>query len=172
MASFGGKTGMTIYFDRFNPNSEQGTDVRRSMSDLDYSPLKRITGRSLAMGLLVSMGGLIFGYDTGQISGFLEQPDFLQRFGECDANGQNCAFTNVRSGLIVGLLSIGTLLGALLAAPLADKIGRRLSITFWSVICAIGFVVQIATSYAWYQLMIGRFVAGFGVGALSLLVPM
>lgn len=69
-------------------------------------------------------------------------------------------------------LSIGTLLGALLAAPVADRIGRRLSISFWSLIVAIGFVVQIAASTAWYQVMIGRLVSGFGVGALSLLVPM
>ena len=33
-------------------------------------------------------------------------------------------------------------------------------------------MIQIAASTAWYQVMIGRFVAGLGVGALSLLVPM
>lgn len=51
--------GMTIYFDQYNPNSEKGTDVRQSLADLDYSPLKRITGQSFAMALLVSMGGLM-----------------------------------------------------------------------------------------------------------------
>lgn len=163
--------GMTVYFDQHNPNSEKGTDVRRSLADLDYSPLPRITGRTFSMAMLVSMGGLIFGYDTGQISGFLEMPDFLERFGERDANGTPY-FSNVRSGLIVALLSIGTLFGALLAAPLADKIGRRLSISFWCVVCAIGFVIQISADHAWYQVMIGRLVAGFGVGACSLLVPM
>jgi hypothetical protein len=37
---------------------------RRTEKDasLDYSPLPRVSGRSFAMGLLVSMGGLIFGY--------------------------------------------------------------------------------------------------------------
>ena len=98
-------------------------------------------------------------------------PDFLRRFGEPDGNG-GFEFSNVRSGLIVALLSIGTLLGALLAAPVADRIGRRLSISFWCLICGIGFVVQISATAAWYQVMIGRLIAGFGVGALSLLVPM
>ena len=51
------------------------------------------------MGTLVSMGGLIFGYDTGQISGFLDMNEFLNEFG------QNGKFTNVRSGLIVGMVS-------------------------------------------------------------------
>jgi len=98
-------------------------------------------------------------------------PDFVNRFGSGDANG-DFSFTTTRSGLIVGLLSIGTLLGALIAAPVADKIGRRFSISFWCLICAVGFIIQISSSTSWVQIMIGRLVAGFGVGALSLLVPM
>ncbi|GFP56509.1 probable high-affinity hexose transporter ght7 [Trichoderma asperellum] len=74
---------MTIYFDQHDPSSEKHNPDfgRPSVSGLDYSPLPRVTGRSWAMGCLISFGGLIFGYDTGQISGFLEMPDFLDRFG-------------------------------------------------------------------------------------------
>ncbi|KAK9779625.1 putative Major facilitator superfamily (MFS) profile domain-containing protein [Seiridium cardinale] len=146
--------------------------VDGSPSELDYSPLPRITARSLCMGALVSMGGLIFGYDTGQISGFLEMPDFLRRFGELQPDGQTYAFSNVRSGLVVGLLSIGTLIGALVAAPIADRIGRRISICLWCIVVSVGFIIQVASMTAWEQIMVGRLVAGFGVGALSLLVPM
>lgn len=98
-------------------------------------------------------------------------PDFLERFGQRGSDG-TYSFSNVRSGLIVAMLSIGTLIGALLAAPLADRIGRRLSISAWCVICAVGFVIQISADRDWYQVMIGRIIAGLGVGALSLLVPM
>jgi SP family sugar:H+ symporter-like MFS transporter len=98
-------------------------------------------------------------------------PDFLERFGEVDAEGEY-SFSTLRSGLIVAMLSIGTLIGALVAAPIADWVGRRPSISFWCLITSVGFVVQIAANTAWYQIMIGRLVAGFGVGALSLLVPM
>jgi MFS transporter, SP family, sugar:H+ symporter len=47
-----------------------------------------------------------------------------------------------------------------------------LSVSVWSAVVAIGFIIQISANTAWYQVMIGRFVAGLGVGALSLLVPM
>lgn len=115
-----------------------------------------------------------FGYDTGQISGFLEMPDFLERFGQPggDGPGKTHHFSKVRSGLIVALLSIGTLVGALIAAPIADRIGRKFSLSFWCIVASVGFVIQIAASTAWYQIVIGRFVTGLGVGALSLLVPM
>ncbi|KAM0466832.1 hypothetical protein ACHAPV_000341 [Trichoderma viride] len=151
---------MTIYFDQHDPSSEKHDPSfgRPSVSGLDYSPLPRVTGRSWAMGCLVSFGGLIFGYDTGQISGFLEMPDFLNRFGLTHSDGTKY-FSNVRAGLIVALLSI-------------DRIGRRLSISLSSAVVGIGFIVQIASVTAWYQLMIGRFISGLGVGALSLLVPM
>lgn len=51
-----------INFDYANPNSEASTDARKDLAHLDYSPVKRITGRTFFMGMLVSMGGFIFGY--------------------------------------------------------------------------------------------------------------
>ena len=89
------------------------------------------------LAVLASMGGFIFGvrdlaitysrylahtlclqYDTGQISDILLMDDFLQRFAQCTdrADVSTCHFSNVRAGLIVALLSVGTLIGALLGA--------------------------------------------------------
>jgi len=120
-----------------------------------------------------SQGGFIFGYDTGQISGFLGMKDFIRRFGEQERHHPGVYyFSNVRSGLIVSMLSIGTLIGALVGAPIADRIGRKFSIIFWCGIFSVGMIVQITSTHHWYQIMMGRWVAGLGVGALSLLVPM
>jgi len=130
------------------------------------------TPRVFAMGMIVSIGGLIFGYDTGQISGFLEMDDFLRRFGNTTNADGGPAFTNVRSGTIVALLSIGTLIGAIGAAPIADGFGRRITIIVGCIIFCVGVIVQIATENAWYQIAIGRWVAGLGVGMLSVLTPM
>lgn len=182
-----------VNFDYANPNSEASTDARKELAHLDYSPVDRITGRTFFMGMLVSMGGFIFGYLHPRRCSFAclapkdlltsfqlrhrsnfcfqEMPDFLRRFGELQPNG-SYVFSSIRSGLIVGLLSIGTLVGALVAAPVADRFGRRPSISFWSAIVAGGLVIQVAASSSWQQFAVGRFVAGLGVGALSLLVPM
>ncbi|KAF2809565.1 uncharacterized protein BDZ99DRAFT_463352 [Mytilinidion resinicola] len=132
---------------------------------------QRFRPHIIFMAVLVSMGGFIFGYDTGQISGFLEMPDFLEKFHDTTKDGKP-AFSNSRSGTIVGLLSIGTLIGALIAAPVSDKFGRKWSIVFWNMIFCIGVIVQISTVNKWYQIVIGRWVAGLGVGGLSVLTPM
>lgn len=49
----------TVYFDKYNPSSEKSTNARQELAHLDYSPLKRVSGRSWAMGILISMGGMV-----------------------------------------------------------------------------------------------------------------
>ncbi|KAJ5097584.1 Major facilitator superfamily domain general substrate transporter, partial [Penicillium angulare] len=145
---------------------------KRRSSSFDESKVPWVTWRSLTLGAFVSIGGIIFGYDTGQISGFLEMKDYKQRYGQHKGDG-TWYFSNVRSGLIVSMLSIGTLIGALIAGPLADRIGRKWSIFAWCIILHVGLIIQISSPAGkWYQMMMGRFVTGFGVGSLSLLVPM
>ncbi|KAL1739959.1 general substrate transporter [Schizophyllum fasciatum] len=143
---------------------------------LFYAQGVPIGGTAIMLALLASMGGFIFGYDTGQISDILEMDDFLTRFAECDPNDPTnpdaCHFSNVRAGLIVGLLSIGTLVGALLGAPTADKLGRRYAMTAECMLFIVGVIIQMATFSSWEQFAVGRLVSGFAVGALSAAVPM
>ncbi|KAI9924278.1 hexose transporter hxt1 [Aspergillus wentii] len=102
------------------------------------TPIPLLTWRSFMMGIFVSMGGFLFGYDTGQISGFLEMKDFLQRY-----------------------------------APIADRVGRKWSLSIWSLMVCIGITIQISSPIGkWYQVAMGRWVAGLGVGGCSLIVPM
>ena len=78
-------------------------DRESHANGLVNTPVRRLTWRSAVMGIFVSMGAFVFGYDTGQISGILEMKDFLQRFGELQSDG-TYAFSNVRSGLIVAMV--------------------------------------------------------------------
>lgn len=65
----------------------------------DLEPKGRVPIIAVILGAVASIGGFMFGYESGQISGFLEMDDFKARFGE---NGE---FSAVRSGAIVGLLA-------------------------------------------------------------------
>jgi MFS transporter, SP family, sugar:H+ symporter len=90
--------------------------------------------------------------------------NFLRAFAD---QKNPLAFSNVRSGLIVGMLSIGTLIGALISGPIANipKIGRKYSIVAWTVVFCVGVAVQIGSSSGhWYEVMIGRIVAGLAIG--------
>lgn len=127
-----------------SPSLGAQTDLEKhthtnKIDDGDYPIL---TFRTFLMAILVAMGGFIFGYDTGQISGFLEMPVFLELFGELgpvsDAHPTGYYFTNVRSGLIVALLSIGTLIGCLIAGPVANKLGRKPSVPVWCLVFVVG----------------------------------
>jgi len=129
---------------------------------------------AIALAVVASMGGFIFGYDTGQISDILIMPNFLLRFGKCTTPGDasTCAFSDVREGLIVGLLSIGTLFGALIGAPTADFLGRRYAMCAECLIFSVGVIIQISSEHVWQQFAVGRLVSGLGIGALSAAVPM
>lgn len=135
--------------------------------------IKYKTFRTFFMGVIVSMGGLIFGYGgIGQVGGFLKMPDYIQRFGnEIELDGEQ-KLGGIRTGTIVGLLMIGALIGALTAAPITDRFGRKWCIALWAGVFIIGQVIEIATQKAWYQLVIGRIIEGLGIGGLSILTPL
>ncbi|KAM0817039.1 putative General substrate transporter [Seiridium cardinale] len=126
---------------------------------------------ALLLGTVTSLGGFLFGYDTGQISGMLLFTDFVNRFGQEQADGTR-AWVPIIQSLLVSLMSIGTLIGALSGAYTAEWWGRRRSLSFGVVIFCIGNIIQITAMNSWVHMMMGRFVAGLGVGNLSVGVPM
>lgn len=81
---------------------------KRRSSSFDESKVPWVTWRSLTLGAFVSIGGIIFGYDTGQISGFLEMKNYKQRYAQLKSDG-SYEFSNVRSGLIVSMVSNSSL---------------------------------------------------------------
>lgn len=133
----------------------------------------RVAPLALLLGVFASIGGFIFGYDIGQISIFLTLPDFLKRFAECTVPGDasTCEFSNVREGLIVAMLSAGTLVGSLAGAMFADWFGRRKAMSIDCLFVVVGTVIQTASITSWEQFMVGRIITGVGVGALSAAVP-
>nr|AAA99806.1 RCO3 [Neurospora crassa] len=127
---------------------------------------------AIMVGLFVATGGLLLGYDTGTINGILAMKSFKDHFstGYIDGNGQPGIYPK-ESALIVAMLSAGTAIGALLAAPLGDHYGRRRSLIGAIGIFVIGAILQVC-AYNIDLLVAGRTVAGVGIGIVSVLVPL
>lgn len=67
------------------------------------------------------------------------------------------------------MLAAGGSLGALLAAPSSDYLGRKWSVFSWGWVFLAGAAMQMVPSFA--VLLAGRFIGGMGVGACSMLTP-
>src|SRR3712207_2605421 len=109
---------------------------------------------------ITATGGLLFGYDTGVISGallFIRQ-DFapLSPFME---------------GIIVSTLLVGAVVGALSGGPLSDRIGRRPTALLAAVVFGAG-ALAVAFAPSVLFIVFGRFLLGLGVGLASMIVPL
>jgi sugar porter (SP) family MFS transporter len=106
-----------------------------------------------------ALGGLLFGYDTGVVSGAIL---FIQ---------EELGTTPFLEGLIVSSLLIGAMVGAAGCGPLSDAIGRRKVIVIAAVIFGVGAIgAALAPNAA--VLIFFRFVLGLAVGTASLTVPL
>ncbi|KAJ5153281.1 uncharacterized protein N7482_009759 [Penicillium canariense] len=111
-----------------------------------------------------TLGGLLFGYDQGVISGVITMESFGARFPH--------VFSDSRvKGWFVSTLLLAAWLGSLINGPVADRIGRKLSINVAVVIFVIGSAVQCAAVNI-PMLFAGRAVAGLAVGMLTMVVPL
>jgi MFS transporter, SP family, sugar:H+ symporter len=106
-----------------------------------------------------ALGGLLFGYDTGVISGaLLFIPDDFK-------------LTPFLQGAIVAALLLGAMIGAALAGRLSDRLGRRHLIIVAAVIFTAGaLLAALAPSVA--VLITARFIIGLAVGSAALVVPL
>ncbi|KAB2496069.1 sugar porter family MFS transporter [Priestia endophytica] len=106
-----------------------------------------------------ALGGLLFGYDTGVISGALL---FIR---------EDLGLTPFMEGLVVSGVLIGALIGAALCGPIADKIGRKKTIILLGVLFTIGAIgTGLAPNVE--VLVLFRIFLGVPVGGASALVPL
>ncbi|KAJ3515183.1 hypothetical protein NLJ89_g1919 [Agrocybe chaxingu] len=128
----------------------------------------------IAMTTFSAFGGILFGYDTGVISGIKEMKAWLREFGHPTTDPKHPTgyfISSSTESLVVSILSAGTFFGALLAAPVADFIGRKWGIILANLVFCVGIVMQtVASSVPLF--VVGRVFAGLGVGLISCLVPM
>ncbi|KAF2475058.1 putative transporter [Lindgomyces ingoldianus] len=111
--------------------------------------------------IVVSLGGLLFGYDTGYIS------SVLVTIGTSLGH----TLSSSEQELVTSLTSGGALVGAVGAGFTADRFGRKMPIWCACVIFVIGTVLQTA-AFTVSQFAVGRFVVGLGVGSAAMVCPL
>ena len=124
----------------------------------EASPARANMGYIGAIVAVATIGGFLFGYDSGAVNG--TQAGLRTEFNLGDAG----------LGFTVGSLLIGCFIGAFFAGRLADLVGRRNTMMLAALLFLVGALVQ---GFAESQIVfvIARIAGGMAVGAASVLSP-
>jgi len=120
----------------------------------------RTRGFLARLTVISTLGGLLFGYDTGVISGALlyMRDDLAMTTGE-------------EAWVVSSLLFPGAAFGALLGGRIADALGRKRSLLVCAVIFLVG-AIACAVAPNVPLMVIARIFLGFGVGAAAVACPL
>ncbi|GFP83100.1 inositol transporter 4 [Phtheirospermum japonicum] len=116
----------------------------------------------MRLALSAGIGGLLFGYDTGVISGALLyiREDFVS------VDKQTWL-----QETIVSMAVAGAIVGAAVGGWINDKFGRRISLLIADVLFFVGAIVMAAAPAPW-MIILGRIFVGLGVGMASMTSPL
>ncbi|GLT90586.1 hypothetical protein SLE2022_085110 [Rubroshorea leprosula] len=132
---------------------------------LDLFPERRMAYFSnsyvVRLTIVAGIGGLLFGYDTGVISGAL-----LYIKDEFEAVSKSSFLQET----IVSMALVGAIIGAAAGGWINDAYGRKKATLLADVVFTVGAVVM-ASAPDPYVLILGRFLVGLGVGVASVTAP-
>lgn len=122
-----------------------------------------LKGQSLiyAVTFCCSIGFLLFGYDLGFMGSLTTSPTFLAVFNNPSAS---------LLAFLVAAYEVGAMLGAFFQFGMGDRFGRKPNNMAGAVIVSIGAILQ-CSSYGLAQFLVGRIVAGFGLGIMTTVIP-
>ncbi|MGK0379287.1 MAG: MFS family permease, partial [Patiriisocius sp.] len=108
---------------------------------------------------VVSLGGFLFGFDAGIISGVMSFA------------GPEFDLSDIQSGWVVSSPSFAAMFAMLFSGRLSDAIGRKKILIFVAFLYAISAVLS-ALSTSYEMLYIARIIGGLAFGAALVLAPM
>ncbi|KAK4157329.1 putative glucose transporter rco-3 [Chaetomidium leptoderma] len=136
-----------------------------------------VTLKAYLLCAFAAFGGIFFGYDTGWMSGVLGMPYFITQYTGIQYDyetGQPIgvdptafALPSSTKSLMTSILSCGTFFGALIAGDVADFLGRRPTIIIGCAVFCVGCILEMASTNQVALFVMGRLVAGLGVGFIS-----
>lgn len=110
--------------------------------------------------MFASLGSLLYGYDLGVIAQVIAAPSFNSKFDPLPNE----------TGAVVSVFTGGAFIGAGIAGPTGDWLGRRKTILMGAVVFCLGGALQTGAQSLAY-LYAGRAIAGVGVGTLVMIIP-
>ncbi|KAH9783725.1 Inositol transporter 1 [Citrus sinensis] len=132
---------------------------------LDLFPDRRMSYFSnmyvLGLTVIAGIGGLLFGYDTGVISGAL-----LYIKDDFEAVNQSSFLQET----IVSMALVGAIVGAASGGWINDAYGRKKATLLADVVFTAGAIIMAAAPDP-YVLILGRVLVGLGVGIASVTAP-
>ena len=143
------------------PLNELSKDKLREM--VQETPASGKHRGVIAVAAVATLGSLLFGYDTGVISGAL--PYMYMPHG---AGGMG--ITPAQEGAIGGILTLGAAFGALFGGRLSDRYGRRHNIIMLAILFLIGAIGNTFAPNIWVMYPF-RLILGLAVGGASATVP-
>ena len=108
---------------------------------------------------VASLGGLLFGYDTGVISGALLYIS------------DTFHLSPTLQGVVTSAVLVGAVAGAAAGGSLTDRYGRRRIIIAMAVLFTLGSLASAAATALWH-LVAARLVLGVAIGVASMLTPL
>lgn len=108
---------------------------------------------------IAAIAGLLFGFDTGIISGALL---FIRHQFDLDA---------VASGAVVSCVLLGAMIGAALSGRLTDLLGRRAIVLVISAVFIVGALAS-SLSTGFITLLVSRVIIGLAIGVGSYSAPL
>lgn len=114
---------------------------------------------TIFISFIVALGGFLFGFDAGIISGVMSFA------------GPEFNLNEIQSGWVVSAPSFAAMFAMLFSGRLSDLIGRKKTLIFVALLYAISAILSaVATSYE--MLYIARIIGGIAFGAALVLAPM
>lgn len=143
-----------------NSLTERMTDtIPLIVNNASSSFSKKGSGFVIILTLISALGGFLFGYDTGVVSGAMLE--VRETF--------NLSSTWIE--LIVSVTIGAAAIASFVSGFLCDWIGRKPTLIIASAVFTLGAAIMGVSYYPW-MLLIGRVVVGLGIGIAAMAVPM
>uniref|UniRef100_A0A1J3CIA6 Putative polyol transporter 4 n=1 Tax=Noccaea caerulescens TaxID=107243 RepID=A0A1J3CIA6_NOCCA len=141
-----------------NKYQRMDSDTERSREDDGETRNSRTRKYVMACAFFASLNNVLLGYDVGVMSGAVL---FIQ---------QDLKITEVQTEVLIGSLSIISLIGSLAGGRTSDSIGRKWTMALAALVFQAGAAVM-AVAPSFEVLMIGRTFAGIGIGLGVMIAP-